>query len=114
MHGRVQDEDGNALAGALVRMCNRANGDELYFGSLGWTETDENGQFELLDDRETVPFKKAWITVCKEGYGEGYITDLWGKPDRGDVVIRRGGTIVGRVVDENNKGLPNAKSQLDV
>ncbi len=110
VHGKVVDEDGRPLAGALVSVNNGWNGDWHYFGSLGSTKTDKEGRFELYcsNDRETIG-RRAWLKILKEGYGQGYVTDILKKEDLETVVIPRGGTIVGRVVDKDGRGVRNCE-----
>ena len=48
-----------------------------------------------------------WLRIVKEGYGTGFCWDLLQKDDLGTLVLRRGGTITGRVVDTQGKAVAN-------
>ncbi len=110
LHGKVVDEKGQPLVGALVSVNNGWNGDWHYFGSLGRTETDDKGKFELYcsTDPRTIG-SRAWLIISKEGYGTDYVIDILQKEDLATVVITRGGTVTGRVVDGNGKGVANCE-----
>jgi len=100
LQGTVVDEDNRPIRGALVRVESGWNGDWNYFGSLGKTETDENGRFEIWcsKDQKEVISADPWLRISARGYGTGFFWDLLKKKSLGTLVVPRGGTIVGNVM----------------
>jgi len=95
--GRVLDADGRPLAEVLVQ-ADRADMP---------TETDAEGSFQLAG----VPPDASTLRLELEGYAP-LALDLSGLPgaqtEVGDVVLTRGGTITGRVVDMSGTGVEAA------
>jgi len=112
--GKVVDENGKPIEGALLRVQGSGNGNWTYFGSLGRALTNERGEFEIWcsTDRQGIMCKNPWVRVSKRGYGTGFFWDPMGKDSMGSLTILKGGTIVGKVVDTKGKGL--AKCQISV
>src|SRR4051812_8711380 len=67
--GRVTDRSGKPLAGVSV-LVNRTEGAEMDMESMGPTNTDSNGQYEL-----TLRFAKGQTVVVRELFAEkkGYV-----------------------------------------
>jgi hypothetical protein len=111
--GRALDEDGNPIAGALVRLGSYDNGDWNFFGALGRTQTDEHGSFQIQCSTDENLRHYPSLTICKDGYGMAYVWDVLNNGKGGDVVVHRGGTIIGRVTDAAGKGIPNCQVVAD-
>ncbi len=94
--GRVTDADGKPVSLATVRLRDSLAGD------LRATRTDERGVFAL----ESIPGRWHILTVQHPRFApalSSFVTGEDAKPIR--VVMRPGGTITGRVVDKDGKGL---------
>ena len=105
------DEGHKPVKGALVRIQNTWNGVWNSFNSLGVTRTDRDGHFRLwcsTDVREVIS-RDPWLRIEKEGYGVGFYWDFLKKDLLGTLVLPRGGTIAGRVVDGDGKPLANCQ-----
>jgi hypothetical protein len=111
LHGKALDEQGRPVEGAAVRIQNGQNADWTYFNSLGLTKTAADGRFQMWisTDRGSVISADPWLRIDKENYGVGFVWDLLKKDDLGTLVIRRGGTVVGRVLDAHGKAVPNCE-----
>ena len=111
LRGKVADEDGKPIDGAMVRVQNGTNGDWTNFDSLGSTKTGADGSFQMWvsTDIENVITSNPWLRIIKENCGMGFAWDLLGKEDLGTVTIQRGETIVGRVVNVHEKAVPNCE-----
>jgi len=112
--GKVVDDNNKPIEGAVVRVRNGLNGDWNFFGALGKTYTNENGEFEVWcrkedkDGREIIS-TNPWLHIFKQGYGVGHFFDILKKEDMGTLVIPRGGTITGRVTNAKGKGIANCE-----
>ena len=107
VQGTVVDENNSPIKGAVVRVQNGWSGNWNYFGSLGKASTDENGRFKIWASQdERVISKAPWLRISKQGYGTGFFWDLLEKESMGTLIVPRGGTISGRVV--NTAGDPVA------
>jgi protocatechuate 3,4-dioxygenase beta subunit len=110
--GTVVDDENHPISGAMVKVQNSLNGDWNYFGSLGQTNTDSNGKFEVWihqPDSSYVAGTNPWLRISKDRYGMGYFWDLFEKEDQGMLVIPRGSKIQGRIIDTKNAGVPNCE-----
>lgn len=105
--GSVIDEDGNSMSGARVRVQNNWNGDWLFFGALGQTFTDENGDFEVWagSDLGSTP----WLEISKPAYGSASFLDFLSEDEEKIYSVPQGGSISGRVADINGNGVPNCE-----
>jgi len=107
--GTVVDENGKAVEGAKIKPTNNSNGDWDYFDSYGTAATNAKGEFTLWitgkKHRDNTP---SWIEVAKPGLGMAYVTDFE-KDSLGTLVIRRGATLEGRVLDRAAKGVPDCE-----
>ncbi|KPK83436.1 MAG: hypothetical protein AMJ81_08290 [Phycisphaerae bacterium SM23_33] len=103
--GTVVDEQGKPLAGAVVTVQSGLSGGWAFFGALGKATTNGKGQFEIwcCTDRREVIGSDPWLQVLKRGYGIGFFWDLFKKDSMGTLIVPKGGTIVGRVVDKQGK-----------
>ena len=114
INGKIVDEDRKPIQDAIVEFDNNWNGDWGYFGCMGQTRTNAEGDFELWvsTDREKVVGERPWLSVRKQGYGsERYLHDLKAE-SVGTLVLTRGGTIAGRVVDVDGKGIPGVEASV--
>ncbi len=110
LRGRVIDEEGKPIDGAVVRVQNGQNADWTYFNSLGLTKTGADGRFQMWISADwALITAHPWLRIVKENYGIGFAWDLLKKDDLGTLTIRRGGTIVGRVLDAQEKAVPNCE-----
>jgi len=111
LRGKLIDEQGKPIVGALIRIQNGWNGDWTYFDSLGATKSGANGSFQtwISTDIENVISAAPWLRIAKDDYGTAFVWDLLRKDDLGTVTMPRGGTIVGRVVDAQKKPVPNCE-----
>jgi hypothetical protein len=110
VRGKVIDEEGKPVDGAVVGVQNAWNGDWNYFDSLGRTKTGADGSFQLWlsTDREVIS-SDPWLRIVKEKVGWAFCWDLLDKDDLGAIELPRGGTIVGRVLDAQEKPVPNCE-----
>ncbi len=111
VRGRVTDETGGPVEGALVRVQSGVNGDWDFFGAWGRTRTNVRGelQLRLSTGRRMAKGEKPWLAISKEGYGAAFFVSILDREDLGTVVMRRGGTIAGRVVVDERSGVPNCE-----
>jgi hypothetical protein len=88
----VVDEDKVPVEKAVVLIRNKWNGDWNYFGSLGKTVTDKNGEFELWcsTDREKVISDNPWLYIEKGNYGSEKYYGFLEKDDMGAMVLHEG------------------------
>jgi protocatechuate 3,4-dioxygenase beta subunit len=111
--GRVVGEDGNPLVGALVVLDDNLSGAWIPWGAWGRTYTGDDGKFELwiAKTMQEDMGDRAWLDITKMGYGGGFFWALPAKQDQdmGDLVVKRGGTIIGKVVDTDGKPIPNCQ-----
>ena len=63
----------------------------------------------ISTDRDSIISSHPWLQIIKENYGIGYVWDLLEKDDLGTIKFARGGTIVGRVLDAQEKAVPNCE-----
>lgn len=114
LHGKVIDEEGKPIDGAVVRVQNGWNGDWNYFDSLGRAKTGDDGGFELWlsTDRENVISPDPWLRITKEDYGTAFCWDLLAKDDLGTLTIHRGGTVAGRVLNIQEKPVPDCEVSI--
>ena len=104
--GKVVDESQRPIQDARVRVQDGRSGAINFFGALGETRSDENGQFQVWcsTDREVIS-SDPWLRISKRGYGTGFFWDVLAKEDMGTLVVPQGGTITGRVVDSQGQGV---------
>jgi beta-lactamase regulating signal transducer with metallopeptidase domain/uncharacterized GH25 family protein len=109
--GRVVDEDGKPVPNASVRIQNNSSNIWTNFNFLGSGQTGSDGKFALWCSTDTseVIGRAPWLRIDKEGYGTGFFWDLLKKGDLGTLVLPRGGTITGRVVDSQGKPVPGCE-----
>ncbi|MBN1346918.1 MAG: hypothetical protein JXQ73_29785 [Phycisphaerae bacterium] len=102
--GEVVDEDGKPIEGALVSVAGRQSAALNYFNAQGCATTDGKGAFGFwsTSDKEVLG-REPWLQVIKPGYGLGRYWDPLEKDDMGRLVLPRGCTIAGAVVDQNGK-----------
>ncbi len=114
LKGRIVDEQNKPIDGALVRVQSGRNGDWGYFGSLGKTYTDKDGNFQIWysTDRREIIGSNPWLRVSKKGYGLERFWDLLEKESMGTLVLPGGETIVGQVIDR--EGRPVANCEISV
>jgi len=105
IHGTVIDEDAKPVAGAVVRFMGGVNGDWSYFGATGKAVTGADGRFELWVGKEW----GRWLDIRKNGYGKTPIWNVLEQADLKTVVLRRGGDIVGMIVDPQGKGVADCE-----
>ena len=106
LKGKVVDEDGNPIEGALVRIQHNWNGDWQFYGACGTAYTSPNGEFEIWFSKDgNIISSLSWLSVFKKGVATGIYWDILGKESIGTLAIPRGGTIVGKIVDEAGKGV---------
>jgi hypothetical protein len=87
--GKVVDEEGRPIRGALVRALGNLNGDWNYFGAEGRTYTDESGQFEVWYDPEEIgPYGR--LCISRENYGAATFPNIVDKEDFGALTIPKG------------------------
>ncbi len=103
--GVVVDQDGHLVEGAVVKLQGGENGDWDFFGATGQTKTDVTGKFELWISKA----RGRWLNVAKQGYGTSFFWDYLEKGDMGTLTLVRGGSIKGRVLDRDGKGLANCE-----
>lgn len=109
--GQVVDNNSKPIEGALVTVQNGSNGDWNYFGSLGRTSTDPNGNFAIWcsTDTSAVISSRPWLYILKRGYGAAYFWDLLKTESMGQLVVPAGGTVTGKVIGENDQGIPGCE-----
>ncbi|MHC4798048.1 MAG: carboxypeptidase regulatory-like domain-containing protein [Planctomycetota bacterium] len=109
--GKVVDEDKKPIEGAAVQIDNSRSGAWGFFAALGKTSTNKQGEFEIWcsTDRGRVIGSDPWLSISKEGYGMGFYWDILSKDSMGTLILPRGGTVRGRVVDTNGKGVANCE-----
>lgn len=114
LHGAVISQETGPVANARVRIQNGMNGDWNFFGSLGDTFTNEEGEFELWIDksRRSVLGKNPWLCIQKQGEGVSMVWDIKTAEDLGRIVLHPGGTVSGRILD--NQGLPLPDCEVSV
>jgi protocatechuate 3,4-dioxygenase beta subunit len=100
--GTVVDAEGQPVPEATVRLQNSFNGDWNFFGSLGQTTTNEKGQFELWIGKGV---ERPWLDILKPGCGAALLWDHLDTGEMGTVVLKRGGSIQGRIVDPAGRGV---------
>ena len=100
--GTVVDADGGPIQEATVRLQDSYNSDWNFFGALGQTATNDKGQFELWIAKGR---ERQWLNILKQGYGVSFFWDHLDTGDMGTVVLSRGGSIQGRIVDPAGKGV---------
>lgn len=100
--GTVVDADGRPVQDALVRLQDGDNGDVGFFGAMGRATTNEKGQFELWITKGR---ERQWLNILKQGYGASFIWDNLDTGEMGTLVLGRGGSIQGRIVDPAGKGV---------
>lgn len=103
--GVVVDQDARPVQGAVVRLQGGENGDWDFFGSTGRTKTDQDGKFELWISKG----RGRWLNVTKQGYGTSLFWDHLQKSDMGTLTLARGGSIKGRLVGPDGKGLASCE-----
>ncbi len=103
--GVVVDQDGRPVQDAVVRLQGGENGDWDFFGSTGQTKTDAKGKFELWISKG----QGRWLNVTKQGYGTSLFWDYLDKSDMGTLTLARGGSIQGRILGPDGKGLANCE-----
>ncbi len=103
--GVVVDQDMRPVADAVVKLQGGLNGDWDFFGSTGQTKTDGAGKFELWITKG----RGRWLNVMKKGYGTSFFWNYLDKGDMGSLTLMRGGSIKGRVLDRDGKGLANCE-----
>ncbi len=101
--GKVVDEKNKPVAGALIYPGNGLSGTEEYFRLYGETQTDENGGFNLWIGNI------RWLVITKRNYGFGVYWDFDKKNSMRKIVLPSCGTITGRVIDINGKGVPHCE-----
>ena len=106
VEGQVVDEQGNPIEGAHMKVENGWNGSESLFESLGQATTDAAGRFEIWCSTDTEKvIGQPWLRVYKPGYGTGFYWNLLKDEPMGRLTLPQGGTIAGRVVSQDRKGL---------
>ncbi len=100
--GTVVDTEGRPVPEALVRLQDGNNGDVGYFGALGRATTNERGQFELWVAKSR---EQQWLSLVKQGCGTLFVWDNLDTGDLGTLVLNRGGSIQGRIVDPAGKAV---------
>jgi protocatechuate 3,4-dioxygenase beta subunit len=104
IHGHVYDLEGTAIPGAtLVALTYDLAGNMA--SPVGTFTSAEDGSFEIALNEGTYQ-----LNAAKEGYGPTTIVANTG--DEVSVVLPRGGTVVGKVLDE--KGKPVRKFTIDL
>jgi hypothetical protein len=106
--GTVLDEDGNPIAAARVRAQNNSNGDWTFFGALGQTLTDENGCFEVCVSKRILG-RYPWLEITKPAYGSTCFLDFLKDDAMPTYVIPQGGSIAGKVLDAQGRGVANCE-----
>ena len=117
--GFAINDNNEAISGVRVRALNNQNGDWNYFGALGQAFTDEHGYLEIRVSKKLLG-SFPWIRIDKAGYGCGFFLDF-SYDELNTFQVPRGGKLVGNVVDNHGKGIPNCevsvrdfRGQIDV
>jgi protocatechuate 3,4-dioxygenase beta subunit len=100
--GTLVDPEGRPVPDATIRLQDSRNGDWNFFGSMGLTTTNDEGQFELWVAKGG---ERQWLTILKRGVGFLFLWDNLDQGDLGTVVLNPGGRIQGRIVDAAGKGV---------
>jgi len=105
--GTVVDPDGKPVEGALVTA---GHGILRRSYHQGQTVTDSQGRFAL---NVTTARSLAWgppkaLTISKDGVGQLFIAPV-DRSDFGRLVLPKGATVAGRVVDTEGRGLPDCE-----
>lgn len=104
--GQIVDRDGLPVVDAIIRVQNGHNGDWNFFGSLGKTMTDTQGNFELWigspqgnDEAGESIGRDPWLFVHKPGVGAGFFWDILKQDDMGKLMLSSDGSLTGSVMD---------------
>lgn len=100
--GTVVDAAGQPVSEAVIRLQDSQNGDWNFFGALGRTTTNDQGQFELWIGKTA---QRPWLDVSKLGQGASFFWENLDTGAMGTLVLGRGGCIQGRIVDHAGKGV---------
>jgi protocatechuate 3,4-dioxygenase beta subunit len=103
--GVVVDDHNSPVEAAIVRLQGGSNGDWDFFGATGETVTGANGSFELWISKG----RGRWLNISKQGYGPVFFWDYLTTGDMGTVKLPPGGSIAGKVVDADGKGVANCE-----
>lgn len=99
--GVAVDDAGQPLTEAQVALQNNWNGDWMHFKSLGVTQTDAQGRFEIFasTDPKVTETEYGWLQISKPGHGVGFFPNLNKMKNESRFVVPKGGVVRGRVVD---------------
>ncbi len=100
--GTVVTADGQPVKDATVRLQNSDSSAWNCFGALGLASTDDKGRFELWVAKG---WERPWLNIVKQGCGSLFVWDGLHEGEFGNLVLNRGGSIQGRVVDAAGKGV---------
>ncbi len=103
--GIVVDDKNSPIESAIVRLQGGLNGDWDFFGATGKTVTDADGSFELWISKG----RGRWLNISKRGYGSAFFWDYLTADDMGTLVLPRCGSVKGKVVDADGKGVANCE-----
>jgi beta-lactamase regulating signal transducer with metallopeptidase domain len=105
--GRIVDEQHQPVAGARIAVGDDQSGGWDDWSAWGGATSDEKGLFEIWMNREKPKDMgpNPRLAIIKPGYGTVVQWDILQKEDLGDVVLKPGGTVTGKVVDQKGKAV---------
>jgi beta-lactamase regulating signal transducer with metallopeptidase domain len=107
LSGRIVDAQHQPVAGARVAVGDDQSGGWDDWGAWGSATSDQKGLFEIWMNREKPKDMgpDPRLAIIKPGYGTTIQWDILQKEDLGDVVLKPGGTVKGKVVDQKGKAV---------
>jgi protocatechuate 3,4-dioxygenase beta subunit len=111
VHGRVTDEAGNPIAGALIEPVGAIQPDGTRsFGTMNWIDplaaTNASGEFAIV---ATKPIEKIMLKVSPRALAPKLVTEPAG-PAVNSIALTEGATVTGRLVEPN--GTPVAHAEV--